>query len=67
MPLEIHRDGNTISSGGLSYVYDFENHLVQQGGASFVYDGDGNPRRSQPAGALPKLPKLGSPPLSMLP
>jgi hypothetical protein len=33
---------NNVSSGGLSYVYDFENHLVQQGGASFVYDGDGN-------------------------
>ncbi len=27
-------DGNPITSGGLNYVYDFENHLVQQGGAS---------------------------------
>jgi hypothetical protein len=34
--------GNIVSSGGLAYVYDFENHLVQQGGATFVYDGDGN-------------------------
>jgi RHS repeat-associated protein len=34
--------GNTTSSGGLNYAYDFENHLVQQGGLSVVYDGDGN-------------------------
>ena len=35
-------NGNTTTSGGLSYVYDFENHLIQKGGLSIVYDGDGN-------------------------
>jgi hypothetical protein len=34
--------GNTVSSGGVANVYDFENHLIQQGGVSIVYDGDGN-------------------------
>jgi len=27
-------NGNTIGSGGLTYSYDFENHLIQQGGAA---------------------------------
>jgi RHS repeat-associated protein len=35
-------NGNTVSSGGIVNVYDFENHLVQQGSVKVVYDGDGN-------------------------
>jgi RHS repeat-associated protein len=35
-------DGNTVGSGGIANVYDFENRLVQQAGLSIVYDGDGN-------------------------
>jgi hypothetical protein len=35
-------NGNTVSSGGIADVYDFENHLIQQGGVKIVYDGDGN-------------------------
>jgi RHS repeat-associated protein len=35
-------NGNTITSGGIVNVYDFENHLVQQGSVKVVYDGDGN-------------------------
>jgi hypothetical protein len=35
-------NGNTISSGGVSYAYDFEDRLVQSGGLGVVYDGDGN-------------------------
>jgi YD repeat-containing protein len=35
-------NGNTTASTGLSYAYDFENHLVQQAGLTIVYDGDGN-------------------------
>jgi RHS repeat-associated protein len=35
-------NGSTIGSGGSSYAYDFENHLVQGGAISIVYDGDGN-------------------------
>jgi RHS repeat-associated protein len=35
-------NGNTTTSGGNGYVYDFENHLVQAGGITYVYDGDGN-------------------------
>lgn len=36
--------GNTISSGGHSYTYDFENHLISADGGAvrIVYDGDGN-------------------------
>jgi len=34
-------DGNTVSSGGISNVYDFENHLVRKAGVSIVYDGEG--------------------------
>ena len=35
-------NGNTISSGGISDSYDFENHLIQHGAATtIVYDGDG--------------------------
>ncbi|HEY5910420.1 MAG TPA: RHS repeat-associated core domain-containing protein, partial [Verrucomicrobiae bacterium] len=38
-------NGNTITSGGFSYGYDFENRLVSRNGTpalSFAYDHDGN-------------------------
>src|SRR5205807_5786081 len=35
-------NGNTINTGGIAHVYDFENRLVQRGNVSIVYDGDGN-------------------------
>src|SRR5205807_1561736 len=35
-------NGNTINTGGIANVYDFENRLVQRGNVSIVYDGDGN-------------------------
>jgi len=35
-------NGNTISSGGIGNVYDFENHLIQKDGVTLKYDGDGN-------------------------
>jgi len=35
-------NGNTISSAGISYVYDFENRLLMRGAVTIVYDGDGN-------------------------
>jgi len=37
-------NGNTTSSGGHTYGYDFENHLVSKDGGlvTVVYDGDGN-------------------------
>jgi RHS repeat-associated protein len=44
-------NGNTTGSGGSSYVYDFENHLLQKGGVTIVYDGDGN-RVSKTAGGV---------------
>ncbi|MBZ5579588.1 MAG: DUF6531 domain-containing protein [Acidobacteriia bacterium] len=44
-------DGNTVSFGGISNVYDFENRLIQRGSASIVYDGDGN-RVSETAGGI---------------
>ena len=35
-------NGNTLTSGGRTFGYDFENHLTSaDGGVSFVYDGDG--------------------------
>jgi RHS repeat-associated protein len=43
--------GNTVSSGGLGNLYDFENRLVQRGSVSIVYDGDGN-RVSETAGGV---------------
>jgi RHS repeat-associated protein len=44
-------DGNTLSSGGIAGVYDFENHLVRHGSVTMVYDGDGN-RVSKTAGGV---------------
>ena len=37
-------NGNTTSSDGNTYTYDFENHLVSKdgGAVTVVYDGDGN-------------------------
>jgi len=34
-------NGNTISSGGISYGYDFENRLLTPGAVLILYDGDG--------------------------
>jgi RHS repeat-associated protein len=34
-------NGNTISSSGISYTYDFENKLLMKGAIVMVYDGDG--------------------------
>jgi RHS repeat-associated protein len=45
-------NGNTISSAGISYVYDFENRLTLRGAVSIVYDGDGN-RVSETVGGVP--------------
>lgn len=45
-------NGNTISSGGISYAYEFENRLVQSSGLGVVYDGDGN-RVSETVGGVP--------------
>jgi RHS repeat-associated protein len=44
-------DGNTVSSGGTTNTYDFENHMLTHGAASMVYDGDGN-RVSETAGGV---------------
>lgn len=44
-------NGNTISSAGISYVYDFENRLLMRGAVTIVYDGDGN-RVSETAGGV---------------
>lgn len=37
-------NGNTMSSGGVNYTYEYENRLVTKNGAEVViiYDGDGN-------------------------
>ena len=43
--------GNTIASGGIGNVYDFENHLVQHGAIAIAYDGDGN-RVAETAGGI---------------
>ncbi len=46
-------NGNTTSSGGHSYGYDFENRLISKdgGAATLVYDGDGN-RVAKTAGGV---------------
>src|SRR5437879_13806879 len=44
-------NGNTISSAGISYGYDFENRLLMRGAVTIVYDGDGN-RVSETAGGV---------------
>jgi RHS repeat-associated protein len=44
-------NGNTVTSGGIGNLYDFENRLTQHGSASMVYDGDGN-RVSETAGGI---------------
>jgi hypothetical protein len=36
-------NGNTLTSGGLTYSYDFEDRLLStSSGVQIVYDGDGN-------------------------
>ena len=37
-------NGNTLTTGGNSYIYDSENHLIAMNGGAvkLVYDGDGN-------------------------
>lgn len=35
-------NGNTVSSNGVNYSFDFEDRLSSAGAASYVYDGDGN-------------------------
>jgi len=35
-------NGNTLTSGGKTYSYDFENRLTSANGLAMVYDGDGN-------------------------
>jgi len=48
-------NGNTTTSQGLGYVYDFENHLIQAGaGITMVYDGDGNRVQKTVAGVTTK-------------
>ena len=42
-------NGNTTSSGEVSSLYDFENHMTAYGTTTIVYDGDGN-RASETAG-----------------
>ncbi len=44
-------NGNLLSSGTGTNVYDFEDRLVQDGGVSAVYDGDGN-RVSETVGGV---------------
>ena len=34
--------GNTVLTGGVKSVYDFENRLAQSGSVGIAYDGDGN-------------------------
>ena len=37
------QNGNVLTTGGKSFAYDAENHLVSMGGTvSIVYDGEGN-------------------------
>jgi RHS repeat-associated protein len=43
-------NGNLLSSGAGSNVYDFENRLVKAGGVKIVYDGDGNRTQETVAG-----------------
>ncbi len=47
-------NGNTISSGGISYSYDFENRLLMRGAVTIVYDGDGNRVSEAAAGVTTK-------------
>jgi RHS repeat-associated protein len=47
-------NGNTISSSGISYTYDFENRLLMKGAIVVVYDGDGNRVSETAAGVTTK-------------
>ncbi len=44
-------NGNTVSSGGITNAYDFENRMTAHGSVTIVYDGDGN-RVSETAGGV---------------
>jgi len=44
-------NGMTISSGGITNAYDFENRMTAHGSVTIVYDGDGN-RVSETAGGV---------------
>ncbi|MBS1853279.1 MAG: hypothetical protein JST79_20460 [Acidobacteria bacterium] len=44
-------NGNTISSAGISYSYDFENRMLMRGAVGITYDGDGN-RVSETVGGV---------------
>jgi hypothetical protein len=44
-------NGNTISSGGPTNIYDFENRMLTHGAVTMVYDGDGN-RVGETAGGV---------------
>ena len=36
-------NGNTLTSGGVTYTYDFEDRLLStSSGVTIIYDGDGN-------------------------
>jgi RHS repeat-associated protein len=44
-------NGNTVTSGGNTYAYDFEDHMkTATGGVSYVYDGDGRRVRKTTGG-----------------
>ncbi len=48
-------NGNTVSSSGISYSYDFENRLLMKGAIVVVYDGDGNRVSETVGGATTKF------------
>ncbi len=48
-------NGNTVSSGGVNYSYEFEDRLVStSNGVTIVYDGDGNRASETAAGITTK-------------
>jgi YD repeat-containing protein len=48
-------NGNTLTSGGVTYTYDFEDRLVStSSGVQIVYDGDGNRVSETAAGVTTK-------------
>ena len=52
-------NGNTTSSSGISFTYDFENRLLMKGAVINVYDGDGN-RVSETAAMSSDFSKRGT-------
>jgi hypothetical protein len=53
-------NGNLLSSGAGSNVYDFENRLVKAGGVKLVYDGDGNRTQETVAGFRVSVARVAS-------